>query len=127
MSGLTDQQKSAALSILFGKESLSGMLALVNSAPGQLAKLTEGLKNSKGAADKMANTMNSGLKGAIEQLKGSLETAGITIGGILNPMLQGIIGKIQAVIDWFNKLSPAGQKLAVIIGGIGAALGPLLV
>ncbi|HEM9563129.1 TPA: phage tail tape measure protein [Streptococcus agalactiae] len=127
MSGLTDQQKSAALSILFGKESLSGMLALVNSAPGQLAKLTEGLKNSKGAADKMANTMNSGLKGAIEQLKGSLETAGITIGGILNPMLQGIIGKIQAVIDWFNKLSPAGQKTAVIIGGIVAAIGPLLV
>ncbi|HEN0553869.1 TPA: phage tail tape measure protein [Streptococcus agalactiae] len=126
MSGLTDQQKSAALSILFGKESLSGMLALVNSAPGQLAKLTEGLKNSKGAADKMANTMNSGLKGAIEQLKGSLETAGITIGGILNPMLQGIIGKIQAVIDWFNKLSPAGQKTAVIIGGIVAAIGAFI-
>lgn len=127
MSGLTDQQKSAALSILFGKESLSGMLALINATPGELSKLTEGLKNSKGAADKMANTMNSGLKGAIEQLKGSLETAGITIGGILNPLLQGVIGKIQAVIDWFNKLSPAGQKLAVIIGGIGAALGPLLV
>lgn len=127
MSGLTDQQKSAALSILFGKESLSGMLALINATPGELSKLTEGLKNSKGAADKMANTMNSGLKGTIEQLKGSLETAGITIGGILNPLLQGVIGKIQAVIDWFNKLSPAGQKLAVIIGGIGAALGPLLV
>ena len=124
--GLTDQQKQQAIETLFGKTAMSGMLALVNSAPGEFDNLTNSLINSNGAAQEMADIMNSGLAGAIEQLKGSLETAGITIGKILSNMAIGVIGFVQGIIDGFNSLSPAAQKLIVQFGLVAAAIGPLL-
>lgn len=124
--GLTDQQKQQAIETLFGKTAMSGMLALVNSAPGEFDNLTNSLINSNGAAQEMADIMNSGLAGAIEQLKGSLETAGITIGKILSDIAIGVIGFVQGIIDGFNSLSPAAQKLIVQFGLVAAAIGPLL-
>ncbi|MCD3547346.1 hypothetical protein KP765_10385 [Streptococcus equi subsp. equi] len=54
---------------MFGKEAMSGMLALVNSAPGALDKQTQALINSNGAAKEMADTMNSGVKDRLRSLK----------------------------------------------------------
>ncbi|MGV3161962.1 phage tail tape measure protein [Streptococcus hyovaginalis] len=127
MAGLTDKQKAAALSTLFGKESLSGMLALVDSAPGSLDKQTQALIKSDGAAKQMADTMNSGVKGSIEELKGALETAGITIGEILAPAFEKVVNGLTELINWFNQLNPSTQTVIVAIAGVVAAIGPLLV
>ncbi|MCD3516756.1 phage tail tape measure protein [Streptococcus equi] len=126
MGDLTDSQKSAAISTLFGKEAMSGMLALVNSAPGALDKQTQALINSNGAAKEMADTMNSGVKGSIEELKGSLETAGISIGKILAPALTSVIGAITSLVNWFNNLSPTMQNVVVVLGSLLAAIGPVV-
>ncbi|WP_369350389.1 phage tail tape measure protein [Streptococcus hillyeri] len=126
MEGLTEGQKSAAISTLFGKEAMSGMLALVNSAPGALDKQTQALINSNGAAKEMADTMNSGVKGSIEELKGSLETAGISIGKILAPALTAVIGAITSLVNWFNNLSPTMQTVVVVLGSLLAAIGPVV-
>lgn len=126
LGGLTDQQKSAALSTLFGKESLSGMLALMNAGPAEVDRLTNSFVNSTGAAEDFASIINSGTKGSIENLKGALETAGISIGRILAPAFNEIIKGITGVIDWFNSLSPATQGVIVAIAGLLAAIGPLL-
>ncbi|CAM3213542.1 phage tail tape measure protein [Streptococcus pluranimalium] len=126
MEGLTEGQKSAAISTLFGKEAMSGMLALVNSAPGALDKQTQALINSNGAAKEMADIMNSGVKGSIEELKGSLETAGISIGKILAPALTSVIGAITSLVNWFNNLSPTMQTVVVVLGSLFAAIGPVV-
>lgn len=126
MEGLTEGQKSAAISTLFGKEAMSGMLALVNSAPGALDKQTQALINSNGAAKEMADIMNSGVKGSIEELKGSLETAGISIGKILAPALTAVIGAITSLVNWFNNLSPTMQTVVVVLGSLLAAIGPVV-
>lgn len=125
-SGLTDQQKQQAIETLFGKTAMSGMLALINSAPGEFDSLTTSLENSTGAAKEMADIMNSGLAGAIEELKGSLETAGIRIGEILSEMAIKAVGAIQSIVDGFNGLSPAAQEMVVKIGLVAAAIGPML-
>lgn len=77
--GLTQEQKNHALVTLFGQESLSGMLALIDAGPEKLDKLTESLIKSDGAADKMAKTMLNNTKGAVEEMMGAAETLGITI------------------------------------------------
>ena len=77
--GLTQEQKNNALVTLFGQESLSGMLALIEAGPDKLNNLTGALINSDGAAKDMAKTMQNNLKGAIEELGGSFETLQITI------------------------------------------------
>ncbi|MBE6723297.1 MAG: phage tail tape measure protein, partial [Ruminococcaceae bacterium] len=76
---LTQQQKNQTLAQIFGTESLSGMLALVDAGPAQLDKLTKAYEHSDGAAKAAAKTMQDNLKGAIEQAGGSLETLGIDL------------------------------------------------
>lgn len=125
--GLTDEQKSAALSTLFGKESLSGMLALVNASPDALAKQTQALRDSDGAAKQMADTMNSGTAGAIENLKGALESAGIAIGERLAPYINKAANFISKLVDKFNQLPGPVKDAIVIFGIIAAAIGPVLI
>ncbi|HEM3176507.1 TPA: phage tail tape measure protein, partial [Streptococcus suis] len=127
MSGLTDEQKSAALSTLFGKESMTGMLSLVDSAPGTIDNLTGSLVNSEGASQKMADTINSGMAGAFENLKGALESAGIAIGKALAPVIEDVTDKITDLVNWFNSLDESTQTTIVTIAGIVAAVGPVLV
>lgn len=79
MGGLDDATKSAAAAQLFGKESLSGMLAIINASPEDYEKLTNAIKNCDGAAENMANTMNDNLKGQVTLLKSALEGLGIAV------------------------------------------------
>lgn len=124
--GLTKEQKLAATETLFGKNAMSGMLALVESSPGEFKKLEDSLVNSSGAAKTMADTMNSGLAGAFEELSGKLETAGIIIGEKLAPHIENLSNWIGSLIDKFNALSPEQQDQIVKWGLILAALGPVL-
>ncbi|ARK31847.1 hypothetical protein [Halalkalibacter krulwichiae] len=45
----------------------------------------------------------------------------------LLPILQSVGDKVMELIDWFAALSPEGQKTALMIVGIVAAIGPALV
>lgn len=77
--GLTQEQKNQALVTLFGQESLSGMLALIDAGPEKLDALTQSLINSDGAAEEMATTIQDNFKGALEEMMGALETLQITL------------------------------------------------
>ncbi|WP_307992317.1 phage tail tape measure protein [uncultured Clostridium sp.] len=127
MKGLTEQQKQAALSTIFGKEAMSGMLSIVQAGPEELERLTKSFKNSDGAAKEMAGTMQDNLKGSVEQMKGSLETAGIMISQALAPHIKKIADLIGSLANKFTNLSPATQKTIIVIAGIVAAIGPLLI
>lgn len=105
--GLSDEQKNAALAAIFGTESLSGMLALVNAGPAELKKLTKAYQESDGAAKKAADTMMDNLGGAVEQLKGSLETLGIEFyESVDNPakeVFQDLTEDVNTLTDAFRQ------------------------
>ncbi len=48
------------------------------------------------------------------------------LGKTLAPIVTKITDKVRQLVDWFNNLSPQGQKVALIIAGIAAAIGPLI-
>jgi TP901 family phage tail tape measure protein len=127
MKGLTDEQKQNAIATIFGQESMSGMLTLIQAGPAELDKLTVGFKNSDGAAAAMASTMQNNTKGSIEQMKGSLETAGIKMEQALAPAIKSIADAVGSLADKFSNLSPAQQKFILVLVGITAAIGPVLV
>lgn len=77
--GMTVAQRNQALAQIFGTESLSGMLRLVQEGPTKLDKLTGAYQRSDGASKKMATTMNDTVAGAFENFKGSIETVEITL------------------------------------------------
>jgi TP901 family phage tail tape measure protein len=125
--GLTQEERNRHLVTLYGQESLSGMLALLDAGPEKLDKMTQTLINSDGAAAQMAATMQDNLASKIEQMFGAMESAGIIIQQILEPMLAKVVGGITRLIEAFVNMSPLGQKMIVIFAGMVAALGPLLV
>lgn len=124
--GLTQEERNRHIVTLYGQNSLSGMLALLDAGPEKLDKMTNALVNSDGAAKEMAETMQDNLASKIEQMGGAFESVAIIVQQILEPALAKIVGAITKVLEAFVNMSPIGQKMVVIFAGMVAALGPLL-
>lgn len=124
--GLTDEQRNAALVTLFGQESLSGMLALMEAGPEKISSLTASLENCDGAAAEMAETMMDNLAGAVEEFSGAAETLGILVyQSIEEPLKEvvqtatGYIGDLQAAFE-SDGLNGAVAALGTIFSDVAA-------
>ncbi|RDY22885.1 phage tail tape measure protein [Romboutsia maritimum] len=126
LGGLDETTQAAALSTIFGKESMSGWASIVNASEGDFNKLSDAINNSTGKSKEMAEVMQDNLNGQIDNLKSALEEAAISIGNALLPMIKDLTEWIQKLVDWFNQLSPSMKDIVVKAGGVVAALGPLL-
>lgn len=62
-SQMTDSEKAANAEALVGKNAMSGFLAVMNAAPGDIEKLNGAISNCDGTAEKMAATMQDKLAG----------------------------------------------------------------
>lgn len=124
--GLTPEQQQNALVTLYGQESLSGMMALIDKGPDSLGKLTKSLKDSDGAADNMARTMQDNMNSSIEQMFGAFESAAIVIQKILAPTIKKVADAISGLVEKFVSAPESTQKLVVAIGAIAIAIGPVL-
>ena len=125
-SGLTDAEKAAFAQTIFGKQAMSGMLAIIDSSDEDFNKLSEAINSADGTAEKMAETMEDNLQGALTKLKSALEGAGIVIGDTLKPVIEDLTKKINKWVDAFNDLDPKTQEMIVKIGVFAAAIGPVL-
>ena len=124
--GLTEEQKAQYAAMLAGQEGMSGLLAIVNASDEDFQKLTDEINNANGAAEDMASVMMDNTAGAIEQLKGALESAGILIGEQLTPYIRQLAEWITGLVEKFNSLSEEEQEQIVKFGLILAAIGPVL-
>ncbi|OQO87176.1 phage tail tape measure protein [Enterococcus casseliflavus] len=124
--GLTQEQKNQALVTLYGQESLSGMMALIDKGPDSLGALTESLEQSDGAADEMARTMQDNMNSSIEQMLGAFESAAIVIQDILSPAIASIADSIGSLVEQFVSAPRWVQTTIVSLGLLAAAVGPIL-
>lgn len=132
MEGMTDEQRNNYLVTLYGQESLSGMLALINTTDGKLVEMTESYRNCDGAAEEMATTMQDNLKSAIEQVGGAAESFGITVyESIQDPLKDAAFAAADAIdqiTEAFKEDGPegaaeaAGEIMANLLTGIAEAL-----
>ena len=126
MAGLTQEQRNNALVTLFGQESLSGMLALMERGPEELRALTESFEDCDGAAAEMAETMLDNTKGSVEEMMGSIETLAIRLQQVMAPAVTAVVQKITELVNKLSSLSPETLQMIVTIAGVVAALGPVL-
>ena len=126
LGGLDEATQASVASTLFGKEAMSGMLAIINASESDYQKLTDAIYGCDGAAAQMSATMQDNLQGDITIFKSALEGAGIAIGEVLTPMLRSLVQHITNIVSAFTAADPALQKVVVIIGMVAAAVGPLL-
>jgi len=124
--GLTEAQKAQYAAMLAGQDEMSGLLAIVNASDEDFQKLTDEINNANGAAEDMASVMMDNTAGAVEQLKGALESAGILIGEKLTPYIRQLAEWITGLVEKFNNLSAEQQDQIIKFGLILAAIGPVL-
>lgn len=124
-SGLTKDQQAAAAATIFGKESMSGALAVINASEKDYNKLSKAIDGSEGSAKKMSKTMEKGLGGSLRELRSAAEELALSIFDTIQPALSGMVSGLKGTVDFLNKL-PSGVKVAVAgVLGLTAAIGPL--
>lgn len=124
--GMTKEQKASTLATLFGKESVSGMMALVDAGPNKLQKMSDSFKNSGGSAKEMADKMNKGPKASIDAMMGSVESLAIKVTETLSPVIIKATKIMGNMVDVLTNSSPATKKFVIALAGIAAAVGPAL-
>lgn len=123
-SGLTEAQKTQYAATIFGKEAMSGMLAIINASDKDYNKLYKNLSNCNGEAEKMADTMQDNLKGAITNLKSAFEEMQIAVAKAVVPILTKVVKVVTKVVNVFNALpQPIKSAIGRVIGAI-ALLSP---
>lgn len=125
-SKLSESEQIAAASAIFGKNQMAPWLALINTAPSDVDKLSAAL-GEEGTTMNMANAMMSGFGGSLEKLKSSADVAATSLGEALAPIILKVAEGVQKLVDWFNNLSPGMQSTIAVILTLVAAIGPLLI
>ncbi|WP_426806642.1 phage tail tape measure protein [Staphylococcus capitis] len=126
MGGLSKDQQAAAASTIFGKEAMSGALAVINALDEDYKKLTKSIDGSKGASKRMANEMEGGIGGAMRKMKSAIESLAISLGDALAPMLYKVATWVTKLANKFSNLPTGVQKTIAVVGLLAAAIGPLL-
>ena len=140
--GATEEQKAATLSTLFGSDAIRAANILLGEGVEGWDAFGKSMSDAPSVAEQSAIRLNT-FNGAMDMLKGTIETIGIEIGTLFLPALTGIakaagdgLGYLLGA-DWsllskaFATISMnAGMMfsaLAPIFGGAGNALGPAIV
>lgn len=123
---LDKTQQAQAASLIFGKNAMSGMLAIINASEDDYNSLSNAIYNSDGAAEKMADTMMDNLGGQLKILKSALEELAISFGDLLMPKLRDAVDGITDFVDKLNELPAPAKEVILGIGMFVAAIGPVL-
>ena len=127
MGGMTEAEQTQAATAIFGKEAMSGMLAIINSSDEDYQKLIKNIDNCKGSAENMAETMQDNLSGQLTTLQSALQELAIAFGEILMPYIRKAAEVIQGFVEKLNGMSEGQKKVVATIALIVAAIGPLLI
>ncbi|NJI03119.1 phage tail tape measure protein [Staphylococcus agnetis] len=124
---LSKEQQANAASTIFGKEAMSGALAIINASDEDYQKLTKSIDGSKGAANRMSKEMEGGIGGSLRQMKSAIESLAISIGDVMAPYIIKLAEWVSHAASKLNEMPKGTQKIVVGLGLVAAAIGPLLV
>ena len=121
--GMGDAQKAAALASTFTSDSITGLNLILNEGIDKIAGYEEELRNSRGAASDMADTMQNNLQGKITAAGSALECLGIAaydyISGPAGTVVDMATGMFKGLTDL---ISPAKSEMEQYIDDINIAL-----
>lgn len=129
------------LSAEFGEEAMSTVFPNIRALSGVLDIMGANMEDNRGIFERMVDSTGS-LSKAFEAAAKTTEfkwNAAMSRGGaaliklgdvvkeIVMPIITGFSKIIEGLGKWFDGLSDSGKKIVVVIGGLVAALGPLLI
>lgn len=114
MGSLSTTEQAAAASAIFGKEAMSGWLAIINASDADFEKLTNAIDNCDGTTQQMADTMNDNLKGQLTMLQSQLDILGVSIYESLQVPMKGAVQTLREFADELQKAYDEGGMDALI-------------
>lgn len=127
LSGMTDEQKNTYLAMIGGKTQVDTLNKLMQGmADGSLSNLKEKLSNTSGSLEEMYGIMADNTAGSIDNFESALEGLAIEIGEHILPIFRDVVDKLTEWVSWFGELTPEGQRAILIVAGVAAAIGPLI-
>ncbi len=122
-SGLSEEQQISYAKTIAGQEGMSGWLSLMSSAPEKFDRLTEGIKNSNGAAQEMATTMQDNLQGDITTLNSKIEGLRIQLYEKFEPALRSATQFFQKFTDALSWVVSHSGEIIGALTGMATAVG----
>lgn len=126
LGGLTQATRAQALETIFGTYGQQAANTLMQGGADAVNKYTKAA-NDQTTTNKLAQAAMSGVSGAVERAKGSIETAALMIGQVLAPYVEQAAGIIEMLANRFASLPSSVQGIIIALGGVAAVIGPLLV
>ncbi|MDD2300886.1 MAG: hypothetical protein PHU69_14790, partial [Fermentimonas sp.] len=106
-----------------GLSSGTGELSLQAKQAATLALIWEQTGAAQGQASREADTAS----GAMRALSVEVKNLSTEIGEVLLPIITPIIAKIKEFVSGLRELSPEMLRIGVVVAGVVAAIGPLLI
>lgn len=122
---LNDKDRDEALSTIFGMRAINGMSILMDEGSKGLSKYRAAVNDSQ-AASKMAQAQLGKVGWAMENLRGTAETAAIKFGDSMEDVALDAIGGAQDALEWFSNLDRGTQKSIGRLALFAAAAGPVI-
>ncbi len=121
---MTPATKNATLATIFGADAVRAAAVIYDNGAEGIQTWIDAVDDQGYAAETAAVKLDN-LKGDLESLGGSFETALIGMGEGANGPLRGVVQGLDGLVDRFNALPDAVQQgtLAVVGGGGFVALG----
>jgi TP901 family phage tail tape measure protein len=117
--GLDDATRTAEMKRVFGVEGMRAAQILYESGTRKVHEYVEATKK-QGSAQELANARMKGTKGAIEQMKGSLETLGLQVGTLLAPAITWLAQAATTAANWLgDHLGPAMEAISPFVQQLG--------
>lgn len=121
-SGLSNEQKLAALSAIFGTNAATGWLNVINEGPDKLEQFVNALNNCDGKADELSKTMMDNAQGSLVAMQSAFESVAISIGSAFLPQIKGAAGEISKISAGFAKWAGENPELIATLGELTAGI-----
>lgn len=116
---LTPEQRNAAMATIFGSDAVRAANVLYEQGAKGIDQWTDAVNDQGYAAQQAAIRMDN-LKGDLEGLSGSAETALINMGEAADGPLRTLVQGLDGAVDSFNGMSDGAQAATLwVVGGAG--------
>lgn len=119
MSGLSAEQRQAAMNTIFGADAVRAASVLYEQGAEGVAEWTAKVNDSGYAAQTAAKRLDN-LKGDWEKLTGSLETLFLKSGSSANKFLRGTVQAAEKAVDAFSALPRPVQEGTLALAALTA-------
>lgn len=122
MSGLNQQQRDHAASLIFTTRALRGFNVLQGAGVDRMREMEAVLLSSAGAGEHMADIMMDTLQGAMIELSSAIDGLKISFGEYLLPMVTDAVKKFTELVRWITEIPGPIKVLGMAFGVLLAAV-----